>query len=210
VNTSDDWSYRDPVLVAEGSVVTLSLYWGSNWCADPVDNDRIRVALQRGSLEVDSYGHSPICNGAPGSGPNPVSIGTFQPRSSQPAEVTSAYGAVEGELTAVSDPVPGEELRFLVTLTARRGDVRLDPCPDYSMVQYAAQDDSVEARFALNCTAVPYRGADGVPYLPEDVPVRFEMRLTLLGPDVQAPKAIWTLEVPDGPALAIPTRIHGN
>jgi hypothetical protein len=210
VNAPDDAAYRDPALVARGSVVTLSLFWGSNWCADPVENDRIRVALQRGSLEVDGFGRSPVCNGAPGSGPNSVSIGTFRPESFRPAEVTSAYGGVDGDLTTVSDPVPGEELRFLVTLTARRGDVRLDPCPDYSIVQYPEQDDAVKARLALNCTAVPYRDAEGVPYLPEDVPVRFEMKLTLLGPDAQANKAIWTLETPGGPALAIPTRPAGN
>jgi hypothetical protein len=209
VNAPDDAAYREPALVASGSVVTLSLFWGSNWCAEPVENDRIRVALERGSLEVDGYGRSPVCNGTAGSGPNSVSIGTFRPESFRPAEVTSAYGGVDGDLTAVSDPVPGEELRFLVTLTARRGDVRLDPCPDYSMVQYPEQDDSVKLRLALNCTTVPYRDAEGVPYLPEDVPVRFEMRLTLLRPDAQAYKAIWALEAPGGPALAIP-RPAGN
>jgi hypothetical protein len=36
------------------------------------------------------------------------------------------------------------------------------------------------------------------------------MKLTLLGPDAQANKAIWTLEPPGGPALAIPTRPAGN
>ncbi len=210
VKTPDDSSFRDPALVATGSVVTLSLFWGSNWCAEPVENDRIRVALEQGSLEVDGYGHSPVCNGTPGSGPNPVSVGTFEPQSFRPAEVTSAYGGVDGDLTTVSDPVPGQELRFTVTLTARRGDVQLDPCPDYSMVQYPGQDDSVNARFALNCAAVPYRDAEGVPYLPEDVPVRFEMRLTLLGSEAQGYKATWTLEVPGGPALAIPTRSAGN
>lgn len=211
VNTSDDSTYRDPALVAKGSVVTLSLYWGSNWCTDPVGNDRIRIALESGSIEVDGYGSSPYCNGTPGSGPNSVGIGTFQPQSFRQVEVTSAYGGVDGDFAAVSDPVPGEELRFLVTLTARRGDVRLDPCPDYSMVQDASQDDSVEARFALNCAAVPYRDGDGVPYLPEGVPVRFEMSWMLLGPDVEAPKgATWTLEAPGGPALAIPTRSDGS
>lgn len=210
VSTPDDSSYRDPALVAKGSVVTLSLYWGSNWCTDPVENDRIRIALEPGSIEVDGYGSSPYCNGTPGSGPNSVGIGTFQPQSFRQAEVTSMYAGVDGELAAVNDPVPGNELRFLVTLTARRGDVTLDPCPDYSMVQYASQDDSVEARFALNCAAVPYRDGEGVPYLPEDVPVRFEMSWMLLGPDVDAPKAIWRLEAPGGTALAIPTRSDGS
>jgi hypothetical protein len=210
VNAPDDSVYRDPALVTEGSVVTLSLFWASNWCAEPVDNDRIRIALEQGWLEVDGYGRSPGCNSTPGSGPNSVRIDTFEPESFQPVEVTSAYGGIDGELTTIGDPVPGEELRFLVILTARRGDVRLDPCPDYTMVQYPARDGSVTARFALNCAAVPYRDAEGVPYLPDDVPVRFEMRLTLLGPDAQAYKAGWTLEAPGGPAMTIPTRSGGN
>jgi hypothetical protein len=198
-------SYRDPALVARGNVATLSLYWGSNWCTDPVENDRIRLALESGWIEVDGYGHSPACNGTPGSGPNTVSIGSFQPQSYREAEVTSPYAQVDGQLTALSDPVPGQELRFLVTLTARQGDVPLDPCPEYSMAQYG-HDDSVEARFSLNCPQVPHRNATGVPYLPHDVPVQFEMRWTLLGPDIDAPKAIWKLEAPGAPALAIPTR----
>lgn len=202
---SHDSVYRDPVLVAPGSTATLSLYWGSSWCADPVRNDRIRVSLESGSIEVDGFGSSPGCYGTPGSGPNAVAVGTFQPGSPRPAAVTSAYRGVDGRLAAASDPVPGEELRFLVTLTARRGDVSLDPCPDYSMAQYASGGDTVDVRFGLNCAAVPYRDADGVPYLPEGVPVRFEMRLTLLGPDVVAAKSLWKLEASDGPVLAIPT-----
>ena len=84
--------------------------------------------------------------------------------------------------------------------------MRLDPCPDYTMLKQGSWDDVSVARFALNCEAVPYRDADGVPYLPEGVPVRFEMRLTLLGPDIENPKATWRLEAKDGPVLQIPTR----
>ena len=110
-----------------------------------------------------------------------------------------------GEITPLTDPVPGEELRFLVSLTARRGDVSLEPCPDYTMLKQGSWDDVSVARFALNCAAVPHRTAAGVPYLPEGVPVRFDMRLTLLGPDIESPKTIWRLEAKDGPVLRIPT-----
>jgi hypothetical protein len=88
--------------------------------------------------------------------------------------------------------------------------VSLDPCPDYSMVQYASGGDTVDVRFGLNCAAVPYRDADGVPYLPAGVPVRFAMRLTLLGPDVVAAKSLWKLEASDGPVLDIPTGSGGG
>jgi hypothetical protein len=185
VSTSDDSAYQEPVLVAPGSVASLSLFWGSNWCTDPVANDRIRVSLDSGSIEADGFGRSPICNGTTGSGPIPVSVDTFRPQSFREAEVTSAFGVVEGRLSATSDAVPGKELTFEVTLTAR-ADVTLGTCPDFSMAQYAAGGDSVEARFALNCAAVPYHDAQGVPYLPGGVPVSFAMRWTLLGPDVQA------------------------
>lgn len=205
-----DSTYRDPALVAKGDVVTLSLYWGSSWCTDPVENDRVRIALGSGSIEVDGYGGSPSCNGTPGSGPNWVSIGSFEPLSFRPAQTTSAYAGVDAELTTLSDPVPGKDLRFLVTLTAREGDVSLDPCPDYSTVQSADWDDFSVARFALNCAAVPYRDDDGVPYLPRGVPVRFEMRLNLFGPGAEAPKAIWRLHAPGIRALAIPTRSDGS
>jgi uncharacterized protein DUF4232 len=189
-----DASYGAPVLVAEGGVVTLTLLWGSSWCTDPVRNDRIQVAVGSGSVEVDGFGRSPYCNGTPGSGPNPVGVGSFQPQSPREERVTSAFARVEGELTA---------------LTAHDGDVALDPCPDYTMRQIGSWDDVSVARFALNCAAVPFRDAAGVPYLPEGVPVRFEMRLGLAGPDVQEPKATWSLDASGGPVLQIPAGGNG-
>jgi hypothetical protein len=73
------------------------------------------------------------------------------------------------------------------------------------MVKQGSWDDMSVARYALNCAAVPYRDGEGVPYLPQGVPVRFAMRLTLLGPDIETPKTTWSLEAPGGPVLRIPT-----
>ena len=80
----------------------------------------------------------------------------------------------------------------------------LDRCPDYSIVERWSWDDFSVARFALNCAAVPHRDAGGAPYLPEGVPVPFEMRASTPGPDGGPEATTWELEARGGPSLPIP------
>ena len=49
-----------------------------------------------------------------------------------PTGVRFDAGRIDAELTDTDDPADGGELRFVVTLTAREGDVSLGRCPDYS------------------------------------------------------------------------------
>lgn len=100
----------------------------------------------------------------------------------------------DGDLTLTAEP--GAEVPFTITLTSPVG-VSLDPCPDYTISQRFSWDDVVEARFALNCDAVPYKDENGVPYLPADTPVAFAMTTTA-GEQVGTTGLDWALEVPDG------------
>lgn len=202
-------SYQAPALVAPGNVVTLALYW-AGWCTDPVQNDRIRIALDDGSIEVDGFGTSPGCGAAgAGSGTSPIGVGSFQPQGGfRPAKVTSAYDGTDARLTTLTDPLPGRTLHFQVTLTAAR-DIPLDPCPDYTMSQYGSWDDVSVVGHALNCGAVPYHLDDGTPYLPTGVPVTFAMELSLISAEADVPKAIWHLLGTDV-RLVIPTGVRSS
>jgi hypothetical protein len=190
----DDSIYRDPVLVADGQPAMLSIGW-ANWCSAPVDNDTIRANLpgEAGALTFAGFGSSPFCNGTPGSGPSPIYLAPLQPEDLRPAETRSIYGSLEvaGDLDLTSSP--GEQVRFIITITSRR-DLVLDPCPDYTIAQYG-DGVSQEQRFALNCAAVPYQDPEGRPYLPADAPVRFAMTTTAALQD--ASKFNWELDVPE-------------
>lgn len=84
----------------------------------------------------------------------------------------------------------GSTITFTVYLTAPEA-TPLDPCPDYQIAVGAEGGP----RRSLNCAAVPYLDAAGVPYLPANEPVAFEMRLRV--PDLRGEQKI--LWVVDGP-----------
>lgn len=206
----DYWVYRHPVLVAPGSPATVTLIWGTDWCTDPVATDRVRLALGggRGAVTVRGFKGSPGCTERVEDLPptkrhrTPVEVGTFKPLRYRPARVVTPYDGLDARAQVTSTPRPGRPFSFVVTLTARR-DVVLDPCPDYTIGQYLADQDSREDRYALNCAAVPTRDARGRPYLPAGQPVRFEMRTRLLA-DSPGLKFVWALEVPHQPGAGIP------
>jgi len=137
--------------------------------------------------------------------PTPVAPGDVVPwEPLDPTGVRLGAGGIDGQLEATNDPAPGEQLRFVVTLTAREGDVSLAQCPDYSIVERWSWDDFSVAKFALNCAAVPNRDSAGAPYLPDGVPVKFEMRGSGPGLDGGPETATWKLKAPGGPSLPIP------
>lgn len=191
----DDSSYRGPVLVAQRQPALLALSWTSLWCTDPVHNDAVRAVLPDGggTLTFDGFGRSPYCNGDPGSGPTPIRVWPFQPEQSRPAEQHSVFASVKATGDLNRTAAPGETVRFTVTLTAPER-VSLAPCPDYTIAQYGAGVSS-EQTYALNCAAVPYRDADGRPYLPSGTPVSFAMETT--AGSRSAPKFLWYLDVPE-------------
>jgi hypothetical protein len=138
----------------------------------------------------------------------PVAPGDVVPW--EPLDPTGAHlaeGGIDGSLELTTDPGPDEELLFRVTLTAREGDVSLAQCPDYSIIANWSWDDVVEARYALNCAAVPYRDSAGAPYLPDGVAVTFDMVGYGLsgGPE----RTTWKLKAPGGPSLPIPITEDG-
>ena len=85
-----------------------------------------------------------------------------------PFDRVSATGAITGKAR------PGDVLVFDAVLESST-DLPLDPCPDYNV---AFGRHSWTTR-QLNCAAVPYRDAQGRPYLPAFENVRFEMRVTV-------------------------------
>lgn len=194
-----DMSYQDPVLVARGQPAMLSLGWMSNWCAPPVHNDAIRAVLPDGAgvLSLPGFGHSPFCNSGENTGPVPIMVWPFQPERMHPAVVRSAYRhlRVDGDLTQTVRP--GEQVRFVVTLTSPTR-VVLNPCPDYTIAAYGHGVDN-EQRFSLNCADVPFEDDGGRPYLPAHTPVRFAMKT--IAPPRDAPKFLWRLETPEHSAV---------
>ncbi|MGH3329842.1 MAG: DUF4232 domain-containing protein [Nocardioidaceae bacterium] len=198
------FNYPSPVLVDADHPAVLSMTWGGGWCTEPVKTDRVRVALpgEGGSFTVKGFGSSPFCNGEPGSGPTPVVVSAFAPQRRTPGRTESAYADVAARLSLSADFSGGEPLEFTVTLTARKGDVVLAPCPDYSINQYSRGVSPVEERWSLNCDDVPYRDGTGRPFLPAGKPVTFAMHTTTVA-ELEAVKFIWQLEVPE-PVAASP------
>jgi len=97
-----------------------------------------------------------------------------------PADPLARFADVAGEID------PGKGGFYVVTLTARGRDVKLDPCPDFTVGK---------ERYGLDCAGVPFRDEEGAPFLPEDRPVGF-----VIGVRGNA----WELAAPEGVRLAIP------
>jgi hypothetical protein len=101
-----------------------------------------------------------------------------------PFDRLSAVGAISGKAR------PGDVIVFDAVLQSPT-DLPLDPCPDYNI---AFGRDSWQT-WQLNCAAVPYRDAQGRPYLPAFTSVRFEMHVTV--PDEPGTqKVLWTIDGP--------------
>jgi Domain of unknown function (DUF4232) len=203
-------SYEHPVRVDKDHAAVLGLSWTSLWCTEPVVNDHIRLSLPHsgGTLEVDGFGGSPSCNGEPGSGPTPIVVAPFQPQAFRSQEVTTPYANVDIQLDGPASVAASSRFSFEVVLTAHRGDVPLDPCPDYTISQSVYPDYSTETVFALNCAAVPYRDADGRPVLPHGVPVHFAMETTALAVVSDGGvKFNWAIDAPDAMPAGSPMSI---
>ena len=181
--------YDGAVLVAPdgGGLAALDIAWPSAWCTAPVRNDEVRIRVGDGWVSSNGFRGSPGCNAAPGSGPNELQVGTFRPTEFLPERRSSAYADVKGSIREVTSLLPAT---FEVVLTAIVEDVSLDPCPDYSIGSES---------YALNCEEVPYVDDAGSPYLPEGLPVRFEMRV----PIELEPTTTWRLRAPGGPSFLV-------
>jgi hypothetical protein len=127
-------------------------------------------------------------------------VGPFQPQHFRLSRIRSPYSPVEaGDYNGVTRVVgSGREVRFAVTLTSKR-DVVLDPCPDYTIGVLSLAHTRT---YALNCAQVPYKDAQGRPYLRAGKRVTFAMRAT--APDHPAAgKLSWVLDTPDHTVLAV-------
>ncbi len=189
----DDSVYRGPVLVSDGHPALLRLAWPADWCAPPVHNDTIRLALPGGSLTVPGLGGS-NCYGTPRSGHRqPVELRTFEPVKVREATASTAYADVDvtGDLDITA--VAGDDVDFVVTLTSP-DDLVLDPCPDFRIVVNGRAAPQTESH-ALNCAAVPHKDDHGRPYLPAGTPVRFDMHATAGDPGSY--KLSWVLDTVD-------------
>jgi hypothetical protein len=194
VERNHETTYRHAVLVSAGHPALLELTWVSDWCAAPVDNDSVRLALTGGFVTFPGLGGS-ACYGTPGSGSRaPVLVKPFQPIAWQDAKVRSAYADVQvtGDLDLTTSVTA--DVDFTVTLTSAQRLV-LAPCPDYRIIR-TGDDGPVTELYALNCRAVPYHDGDGRPYLPAGTPVRFAMHTVSPG-DAGLFKLSWMLDTVD-------------
>lgn len=192
--THDSDGYRHPVLLDRTHTATLRVGWVEDWCTTPVRVDALRVTFGGAAIAAPGLGRSPICNG--GNGPTPVMIWPLLPSDHREGSITTAWDrvAVRSPSFAHLTGAPGTTLRFTVTLEAPH-DLSLAACPDYEVYLIGNSTRTVE-RHQLNCAAVPFRRADGTPYLPAGRAVRFAMRVT--APAGPAGKGIWQVVTPTG------------
>ncbi|HET6212084.1 MAG TPA: hypothetical protein VFE14_04325, partial [Micromonosporaceae bacterium] len=192
--------YGGAVAVTSDHPALLFLNWSSDWCAAPVDNDRLDITLPDGggTLHTGGFGASE-CSGTAGSGRTPpIVVPAFTPEEFNPAHTGTAFHDVEVSVAPPYSAPAGGRLATTVTLTAPAGPgVPLAPCPDYRVGLYLSGDASnAFSTYALNCAAVPYRDAAGQPYLPAGVPVTFAIEVPVPATPGDG-KLTWQLVVPD-------------
>lgn len=177
------------VLATRAAPAEVTVAWSATHDCRNVDNTGAQWRLGDITFQTTGFGQT-SCN--PGEGPQQPSVLPVTP-GYHPHRVSRYDGLdVSGDLHLTA--LPGQTVDFIVTLTSRH-DLRLAPCPDYRISAYTGQKGSDEAaEHGLNCADVPYRAADGTPYLPAGVPVTFAMRLQAPGAD--APKLVWELIAP--------------
>ncbi|HWU21364.1 MAG TPA: hypothetical protein VN088_07565, partial [Nocardioides sp.] len=189
---------RGPVLITRAWPAGLSVGWAVSHVCGRYDNTTIRVHLDgsAGAFDLPGFGRT-TCN--PGE-PAMESVVTPPIAAGYNSHRVSAYDGldVSGHLALTAQP--GQTLDFTITLTSRH-DLGLAPCPDYRIGAYTGvKGADVVTDHALNCAAVPYRTANGTPYLPAGVPVTFAMQVE--APRIDVPKLVWELQAPPAhPAL---------
>lgn len=211
VVSSAPWT--GPVLVTARSRAVATWTWSDAMCASASvwqqpTADRVTVTLVGGgSLSATpqrpdgrSASFVPTCygDGENGfTGIQPIGVTRFSPERYRPATTRTPWDGVAVRMRPWRlRGSPGSILRFTVVLTAAK-DLPLDVCPDYEAGFFADRPTVVSAH-QLNCAAVPFRLADGTPYLPAHTPVRFAMRATAPPPGPTVAKLGWELASADG------------
>lgn len=199
----------EPVLVTAEAPVTVVVLWAvSHFCGD-VDNATLLIDIPEiQTVRVEGFGAS-SCN--PGEDHPPISVQALQPGYDESRHSPYENLTVTGDLDLTVQV--DEPIEFQVTLLSPV-DLPLVPCPDYEVLVGPRLDS-----YALNCSAVHHRDAQGRPYLPAGVPVTFAMRAEGFSPDVRIDKFAWQLVAPGHPGKggvltigdpeAAPARLEG-
>lgn len=147
-----------------------------------------------GSITVPGFGERPTCQGQGDELPDePVGVYRLAPTDfevSGERHPVADLGVRQVSFSQESEYGPGTAI---VALTAKV-DTPLTPCPDARVSIRHTYDDVTEMPYALNCAAVPYRLADGTPYIPAGTALRFEVAVPEWGE--ARPTYSWTLSGP--------------
>lgn len=193
--SAEFWS--GDVVVGDGQRALVRLHWIASACPLLAPHDRVALTWPgAGQLTAPGFDEVPvICTGSEARGTPTISFGGLTPEQwrwedrhplSPDGFTVRQYDAELGEA--------GERVTFFVMLGGNGREVDLSPCPDYEFEATYSFDDVANERFGLNCDAIPFRRADGTPYLPKDQGVRFAFESVLAGSNVE--KLTWRLLTP--------------
>lgn len=181
-----------PVLLTPRRHALVQLTWPSACISDHTGQASFTLQYAGGSWTWPLRDLSDTCDFGADRPLTTIGVSRFVPLHLHPARTVSAFDAVRARGPARLVARPDQPIDFVVTLVARH-DVVLEPCPDYLLGASPANGQ----RFALNCAGVPWRDADGTPYLPAGRPVRFAMHLA--GTEGAVQKFWWDLLAPGSP-----------
>jgi hypothetical protein len=189
------------VAVRVGEPALIQVSWAASYCGPELDVDQLRITFPpaQWSFSVPGFGTTTCDPAEPGH--PPMAVHPVQPMHFRHGWVTTAYSTVHATGPPQLVAAAGSRSSFVVTLTARHR-VVLDPCPDY-LVETSSGKQVGSTSYALDCAALPYRDAQGRPYLPAGKPIRFAMQLTVPANAVTGfGKWSWTMLAPgNGPTV---------
>lgn len=194
---ADDPGWAGDVVVGDGRRARLGLHWTAPSCPWLGRHDQVALAWP-GAGQVTAPGFDVFpgnCTESESFGSTAVGVDVLTPQHwrwedrhplSPDGFTVRQYDAELGD--------PGERVTFFVMVGGNGREVDLSPCPDYEFEATYSFDDVANERFGLNCDAIPFRRADGTPYLPKDQGVRFAFESVLAGSNVE--KLTWRLLTP--------------
>jgi hypothetical protein len=166
----------------------------------PIASALAVISLTAGAWAVGDHGsHGGVLPPFPPSPrptyePQPVRPVTWRPLPPTYPQVADDFAYVAGTSAVLQRAVVGKPLNFVVSLASVAGPVVLTTCPDYTVTQRLG-GHVTRHRYALDCSHMPYRNKRGLPYLPQRLPVSFQMRLPSYAGEDQ--HNTWTLDVPE-------------
>lgn len=179
---------RGPVLLTPRQHALVQLTWPSACLNDRPGGSSLTLEYAGRSWTGAVRYLSDVCDFGRRRRLASIGVSRFVPLHHTSAHRISAFSGIRVRVPRIVSARVGGPLDFVLTMVAPRR-VLLAPCPDYRI----GATPGYGTRAGLNCAGVPWRDDQGRPFLPAQVPVRFEMRLGAV-PDSQ--KYWWGLATP--------------